>query len=1256
MEVRYDSSAYPQGSNMAYDLGSILSKNGHNFFRDIFSTTVVSDSGKDKVNIANALHLVDVFCHIVAEEAKKNDGGELIETLNEDLRKTTKHSNTPIYWQYLKEHCAGLQSQLDKLFADGAFSQTGQSPKVSMLKTKEFAERTAQWLRENLKNVKNHLQNCVISIGDIDGRNTRKLGEHFTKNVFAYGFIFGFNPNGSHRMNAADLLKIWGSVIDTLKQKADGLEKLEEILNGKLPAPPPPEPVSPQPNQTEATNPVVVIAPGAQRQDKQGEGPQDRSSAPSAATFSDSQLGNSDSLSTSVVKGDADTARPKGDPGTPGPGGPQPQDNSRSQAQRIVQPQKPIQSQLAPSSSVFPHSAAGLAVDPGKGSVGGVPSGQQRAASQSPSRIQPTGVQRADHTSHGVPDAGSEVRLGGQASSSQFSQHNGIASPTDTNFVSSLNSGFVSSSGGGGVNGIGDPTSGSNATHNQRIKVPNNMIPDRCAGGIHVRDNDTSYCQTKGVAVKARDWQTKWERAENQKWIDDKRKQQEALNQAALQRDFQNSIEIQTKSIREHPSRRSYPHAPRVAAELKKRNSKGDPQALSVRKHRDNVQVGEATGHAASGASGIPRSMRTPIIHVLGHALKRPDVKSAESIRPLIHHKFMTRTLPSDPIVKLPKKLNRAIAKRVIQPIKVLFDKPPPMSLPHIPRRIRLSKSFLEFPPPSLTPVDFDDHPAAAVIPSVCPVKYANTAVDKLPPTDTSRPSPRTVREMLCWLGDLPNAPSYEELIKHIMYVFGKSKSIDAIPESFSTEDVTEALSQTCGHASSVLAGIHGSGPDVSKSHYERYGAPLMYYSDDPHTLLCQVLSYVYATCHQLSFLRTQCRRGRDSGGWSDCQFGKGVKSSETWQCTEHPLGFKKSNHRGCNPSPLQGFLTDCSVLPTYWYDRDNTCRVSHIKMGFNSAHFPMKAKNGFYIYSFLIGPCYNNVDPLEKLCRYLICLTRRTPRTTGELLSFFHNFGSELHKHVTGSLSDLGIALTNAPKLFPKWEHLGKSDLKALQDIGGSDSSNHGHVKTLSTLVGCEIKPVNCPKLCWPIMHRPYAVYSPCLAQTYLSWVVYLADTLRESLDRLRYDFTRHKVSKCGSIHHCHDALPYLYFHGFTPPEGTSTSLVTCSQVITKLEEVINGGPIAKLITCMDKFLYRVRGPFIFLSLALWPTAFLLFAHTALYRLDVLRIQSHFMRSRGSHVIDVKALLTDGTKMPSLYDIDYFDDEALAHAWNRIY
>ncbi|CDR94627.1 hypothetical protein BBBOND_0109250 [Babesia bigemina] len=48
------------------------------------------------------------------------------------------------------------------------------------------------------------------------------------------------------------------------------------------------------------------------------------------------------------------------------------------------------------------------------------------------------------------------------------------------------------------------------------------------------------------------------------------------------------------------------------------------------------------------------------------------------------------------------------------------------------------------------------------------------------------------------------------------------------------------------------------------------------------------------------------------------------------------------------------------------------------------------------------------------------------------------------------------------------------------------------------------------------------------------------------------------------------------------------------------------------------------------------------------LLRLGALRIRSHFTRSRGSHLIDVKVLLTLSRNMPSLYDIDYFDDEEL--------
>ncbi|CDR98125.1 hypothetical protein BBBOND_0406090 [Babesia bigemina] len=508
--------------------------------------------------------------------------------------------------------------------------------------------------------------------------------------------------------------------------------------------------------------------------------------------------------------------------------------------------------------------------------------------------------------------------------------------------------------------------------------------------------------------------------------------------------------------------------------------------------------------------------------------------------------------------------------------------------------------------------------------------------------------APRTIRDMLRWLVGIGSQKHLTTLDKCINEAFGKAP--DVIPgnptlcvnnSKLKSEDVIKALKLASMFSSSVLSAIEPGWKQKSS----RSGTVKRMDTDhdqDPDgcALLCCLQDYVYACYHQLAFLRSQCAGDKFRGGWMGCQFGRDVTAE----------------------SPLQAFLTDAyySKFKTHLFDPCDVCLKSRIRMGFRKGDFSKIAKDGSYLYYLLSPSCSGDDDPLITLSSYLNCITRRTPRTTGELVSFFQHFGSEMRKDGIGILSDMGRALSTPHPNCPEWDHLGRHDLDAVGGIRVSESpiSKHDndHAGTLSTLVGCNITNVQCTKLLSPITHRAYAMYSPCFAQTYLSWVVYLADTLRESLDRLRYDFTRHNVSKCGSIHHCHDALPYLYFHGFTPPEGTSTSLVTCSQVITKLEEVINGGPIAKLINCMDDFLYRVRWPFIYTVITLWSTAFLLFAHTALYRLDLLRIQSHFLRSRGSHVIDVKALLTDGTKMPSLYDIDYFDDEALAHAWNRIY
>ncbi|CDR96865.1 hypothetical protein BBBOND_0307690 [Babesia bigemina] len=553
----------------------------------------------------------------------------------------------------------------------------------------------------------------------------------------------------------------------------------------------------------------------------------------------------------------------------------------------------------------------------------------------------------------------------------------------------------------------------------------------------------------------------------------------------------------------------------------------------------------------------------------------------------------------------------------------------------------------------------FDDHPGVMIDPGICPASYGNYVLPvgvTIPPTDSFNPPPRTVRQMLCWLSDLPSAPSFAVLTQLVASLFDSSHNIVA-SETFSDNDVISSMYDACGHASSVLGGIQGSSPaDMSKFHFERYGVALMHYSEDPYTLLCQLLSYVYAAYHQLSFLRTQCSRDTHSGGWRDCQYGKNVNFSETWQCTKFPADIVKSHHHGCDPSPLQGFLTDHLDLSTYRYERDNMCRRSHIKMGFQHTDLQSKSMHGFYIYQLLIGACYTS-DPLENLCRYLVCLTRRTPRTTGELVSYFHHFGIELHGYASDGLSPLGTALTKSYVDCPDWDHLGRHDLVAVKGIRGSESlisknnSSHdnAHPRTLSTLVGCSGDPANCHPRISPITYRAYALYSQSFAHTYLSWAVYLPDRLHESLQKLYYELKKHDSSKCSSLHLCSTALPLLYLHGFTPPEGKSQPTVTCSDVITKLQEIVNGRPIADFISAMDNFLYGIREPFIFTIVALWSLAFLIFANTMLYRLDVLRIRSHLIRTKASHHIDVKALLTKGRKMLSLYkDVDYFDEDPI--------
>ncbi|GBE60899.1 ribosome binding protein [Babesia ovata] len=507
-------------------------------------------------------------------------------------------------------------------------------------------------------------------------------------------------------------------------------------------------------------------------------------------------------------------------------------------------------------------------------------------------------------------------------------------------------------------------------------------------------------------------------------------------------------------------------------------------------------------------------------------------------------------------------------------------------------------------------------------------------------PASAHLPPPKTVREMLHWLVGLTELGYIGiiiEYVKSILKEFNKDVSqtsaaldITEKPYTLEASHVAGTLTEACHYAANVLYRIKHKDnskvvpmPDFS-SEYSKFR-----YSTDPACLLCHLRDYVYACYHQLTFLKVQCSREQSHGGWKDCQYGNNVPKS-----------------------PLQAFLTDAhdSKFETDLFDPSDICIKSRVNMGFKEEDLPKTQQTGKDI-STILSPQCGGDDPLMTLSSYLNCLTRRTPRTTGELVSFFHNFGNSLH-NVSSQLSPLGSALSKPHPHCPYWDILAADDLQAIKGIRGSSPPNSIHDKdhpeTLSTLIGCGIDNVKCPPHISSTTYRAYALYSSSFAHAYLSWTVYLPDRLWESLLKLHCDLENLQChdSKAKPLHQCDKAMPLLYSHGFTPPEGITQPLLTCAQVISRLKEVVAGKPIARLMTAMDEFLYKVREPFIYTQLTLWSVAMVFVAHTMLYRMDVLRIRSHLLTTRASHLIDVKALLTKGRKLLSLYrDVDYFDD-----------
>ncbi|GBE61977.1 Ribosome-binding protein 1, putative [Babesia ovata] len=450
--------------------------------------------------------------------------------------------------------------------------------------------------------------------------------------------------------------------------------------------------------------------------------------------------------------------------------------------------------------------------------------------------------------------------------------------------------------------------------------------------------------------------------------------------------------------------------------------------------------------------------------------------------------------------------------------------------------------------------------------------------------------APRTVREMLVWMAGLQHKKHQETLQKCITNAF---KRDDGDPSDLTLpvngadirpQHVIDTIKLVSLFAASVLTAVapewRMAVPSATSTSKDA----------DCCALLCHLRDYAYACYHQLAFLKSQCSQVTEQGGWQDCAYGHGVSAE----------------------SPLQAFLTDISDFETHFFDPCNLWLKSRVRMGFGENDLPRSHETGKCISIIFTSSCGGN-DPLPTLCSYLNCLTRRTPRTTGELVSFFHNFGNELHD-VSLKLSPLGSALSEPHRHCPDWDHLAADDLNAIQYIRGPapPTSNHDkdHPKTLSAIIGCGIDNVDCPQHLFPITYQAYALYSPSFAHTYLSWAVYLANRLWESLVKLHCDLEKLQSHRqaVGSGRRTAYRKPHDR-HGRVPPQNPC--------------------------------------PFLFTLVALWLIATLYILVILFYRLDVLRIRSHLLTTKASHNIDVKALLAGSRRMLSLYkDVDYFDDD----------
>ncbi|GBE59232.1 hypothetical protein, conserved [Babesia ovata] len=536
------------------------------------------------------------------------------------------------------------------------------------------------------------------------------------------------------------------------------------------------------------------------------------------------------------------------------------------------------------------------------------------------------------------------------------------------------------------------------------------------------------------------------------------------------------------------------------------------------------------------------------------------------------------------------------------------------------------------------------------------------------------------------------------------------SLALEAHPQNVTPASLTDALTEVCHQSHNVLTTLLGYGyaGGIYAVDFNTNPGGLLY-PCDMDALLCLFYDVIKRLHQQLYFLYRRCLYNTRHGGWLDCWYGRGVGGS-SWRCNTMQCANQicdqqcnQTHNQICNQkceqhpkcgvkSPLQSFLEDglqgflphdlsangtCVSCPAC--DTKSPGLPCKTPMGLsNITRLASRASPGRRIMDALGALCGGASSPLTRLCGYLECLLTRPPRTPDDLFAFFFNLINDW----TQNVDHRKAAFEGAVGAACFWQRGVTLDVSTI-----FGSSEHGTLPDMPHLIGDLISLVKCNGTphsapshpCGPFLkplgHDVRATFSKEHAHLYLSWVVYLTETFYDLLCSLLQECERtcgdatstcharscandcpakrrplapssNHTPDCPSITDC-DATTSTLFRLAGSTSGPQSKR-TCEDLCIVLRTVLKQmNPLHRLAhDTIPEYLYRIRAPFLFAIIALWLIATLYIAHSLLYRMDVLRLRSHLLTTRASHLIDVKALLAGSRKMLSLYsDVDYFDD-----------